>query len=199
MCLRSRRQVERQGHSDMARFVFVFDQPSRFVAGTVGAPGERTFYLQARDGKRLVSVALEKEQVSLLAARLEELLDQVAQIEGVETDATGPADLDPLDSPVEEEFRVGTLALGWNGASRLVVIEAHAQTGTLDDVPDLEDDTDEGPDVLRVRMTAALARSFARRAVSVVSAGRPPCPLCEFPLDPRGHICPRANGYRRRG
>lgn len=183
----------------MARTVFLFDNPSRFVAGTVGMPGDRTFYLQARQGSRLVSVALEKEQVNLLAMRLNDLLDQVGRMEEVVTNASGPADLEPLDSPVEEEFRVGTLALGWNGVGGHVVIEAHAQQEALDDVPDLEEDTDVGPDVLRVRLAASAARAFAARALSVVAAGRPPCPLCELPLDARGHICPRANGYRRRG
>ena len=181
----------------MARFVHLYDHPSRFVTGTVGAPGERTFYLQARSGNRITSVALEKEQVSLLASRLIELLDQVAQVEGIDTGIDGPADLDPLDSPVDEEFRVGTLALGWDNGHSHIVIEAHAQSE--DDVPDIEDETDEGPDVLRVRLSAGAARAFARRSLQVVSAGRPPCPLCELPLDPRGHICPRANGFRRRG
>lgn len=183
----------------MARFVHLFDRPSRFVVGTVGQPGERTFYLQVRDGTRLVSVAVEKEQVQELAVRLGELLDHVSAESAVDTQAQGPADLDPLDSPVEEEFRVGVLALGWNNAGKHVVIEAHAQTEVLDDVPDLEQDSDEGPDVLRVRIVASVARAFAKRALTVVAAGRPPCPLCELPLDPRGHICPRANGYRRRG
>ncbi len=183
----------------MARYVHVFDNPDRFVAGTVGVPGERTFFLQARSGNRLVSVSLEKEQVNLLADRMGELLDQVAVAEGVDTEHWGPADLDPLDNPIQEEFRVGTLALGWNSVNQRVVIEAHAMTEMFEDVPDLEEDSDEGPDAIRVRITGAYARGFVQRAVAVISAGRPPCPLCDQPLDARGHICPRANGYRRRG
>lgn len=183
----------------MARIVHLFDEPQRFVAGTVGEPGDRTFFLQAREGNRIISVALEKEQVNLLGERLNDLLDQVTAAEGHDTTIVGPADLDPLDNPIDEEFRVGTLALGWNSSSVQVVIEAHAATDVFEDVPDLEDDTDEGPDMLRVRINGRAARAFAKRALSVVAAGRPPCPLCEGPLDPRGHICPRANGYRRRG
>jgi uncharacterized repeat protein (TIGR03847 family) len=91
------------------------------------------------------------------------------------------------------------LALGWSSSARLVVVEAHAMSEDPFDVPDLEEDSDVGPDVLRVRMSASAARAFARRALSVVAAGRAPCPLCDQPLDSRGHICPRANGYRRRG
>jgi uncharacterized repeat protein (TIGR03847 family) len=183
----------------MSRIVHVFDNPERFVAGTVGVPGDRTFFLQARNGNRIVSVSLEKEQVALLADRLNELLNQVAAAEGVATEYFGPADLEPLDNPISEEFRVGTLALGWNSNSQRVIIEAHAVTESFEDVPDLEEDSEDGPDVIRIRVSGNYARGFAARALSVVSAGRPPCPLCEQPLDPRGHICPRANGYRRRG
>lgn len=183
----------------MTRLVHLFDNPERFVVGTVGQPGERTFFLQAKSGNRLISVALEKEQVNLLAERMTELLDQVAQVEGIEIKNFAPADLEPLDHPIEEEMRVGTIALGWNSKTSQVIVEAHGMTEFLDDVPDLEEDSESGPDVLRVRISGPYARGFCTRAKAVVGAGRPNCPLCENPLDPRGHICPRANGYKRRG
>lgn len=183
----------------MSRLVHLFDNPERFVVGTVGMPGERTFYLQAKSGNRVVSVSLEKEQVKLLAERMIELLDQVAQAEGIDIVNLAPADLEPLDSPIEEEMRVGTIALGWNSLTSQVVVETHAMTEQLSDVPELEEDSTEGPDVMRVRMPGPYARGFCHRALAVVGAGRPNCPLCENPLDPRGHICPRANGYKRRG
>jgi uncharacterized repeat protein (TIGR03847 family) len=187
----------------VARLLFVFDQPDRFVAGTVGAPGERQFYLQARDGQRVVSVALEKQQVQVLAERVDGLLDEVVRRSGGEASvpATAPLgsdDLDPLDPPVTEEFRVGAMSLGWNGDTELVIIEAHeVLEDDGEEVPDLEEDPDDGPPCLRVRLSGAQARAFAKRALSVVSAGRPPCPFCNLPLEPSGHICPRANGYRR--
>ncbi len=186
----------------MARQLLLFDQPERFVAGTVGQPGERQFFLQVRDGQRVVSVALEKSQVRILAERVDGLLDEVVRRSGGEapvpaTAPLGSDDLDPLDAPVAEEFRVGAMALGWNGESELVIIEAHEVVEDEDDVPDLEEDPEDGPPCLRVRLTGAQARAFAKRAMSVVSAGRPPCPFCNLPLEPSGHICPRANGYRR--
>lgn len=186
----------------MARLLLTFDQPERFVAGTVGQPGERQFFLQARDGQRVVSVALEKTQVRILAERVEGLLDEVVRRSGGEapvpaTAPLGSDDLDPLDPPVTEEFRVGAMALGWNGETELVIIEAHEVVEDEDEVPDLEEDPDDGPTCLRVRLSGAQARAFAKRAMSVVSAGRPPCPFCNLPLEPSGHICPRANGYRR--
>lgn len=183
----------------MTRIVHLFDNPERFVVGTVGQPGERTFFLQAKSANRLVSVALEKQQVNLLADRMTELLDQVSKLENLQIVNQAPADLEPLDNPIEEEMRVGTIALGWNSITSQVVVEAHAVTEFIDDVPELEEDSDEGPDVLRVRMSGSYARGFCLRAKAVVAAGRPNCPLCENPLDPRGHICPRANGYKRRG
>jgi uncharacterized repeat protein (TIGR03847 family) len=183
----------------MARIVHTFDNPQRFVTGTVGVPGERTFFLQARTDQRIISVSLEKQQVALLADRLSELLDQVARAEGIDISYFGPSDLEPLDNPIQEEFRVDTLALGWNTGSQQVVIEAHAASENFEDVPDLEEESDYGPDVLRVRLSGSMARAFCARAIAVVSAGRPPCPLCNEPLDQQGHICPRANGYLRRG
>ena len=187
----------------MPRKVFLFDQPERFVAGTVGQPGERQFFLQARDGARVVSVALEKQQVHVLAERVDALLDEVVRRSGGEapvpaTAPIGSDDNDPLDAPVTEDFRVGAMALGWNGDTEQVVIEAHEVVEDDEaEVPDLEEDPDDGPTVLRVRLSGARARGFVKRAMAVVAAGRPPCPFCNLPLEPSGHICPRANGYRR--
>src|SRR3954468_3110758 len=98
----------------MAGQLFEFEAPDRFVAGTVGQPGERTFYLQATGGARVVSIALEKVQVAALAEKPEELLDEVRRRQGSGSvvPAVAPADLEdvePLTAPVEEEFRAGTL------------------------------------------------------------------------------------------
>ncbi|HYN74709.1 MAG TPA: DUF3090 domain-containing protein [Candidatus Limnocylindria bacterium] len=184
----------------MARQVFTYDPPERFVVGTVGEPGQRTFYLQARAGSASTSVALEKQQVLVLAERVEELLDEVLRRSAgtAPVPAVAPADLvdlQPLEAPVTEEFRVGAMSLAWEPETERVVIEAGAVTGEED--VDLDDD-ENGPDILRVCLTGAAARAFVKRALAVVSAGRPPCPFCELPLEPEGHICPRQNGYRRR-
>jgi len=181
------------------RQVFLFDPPERFVAGTVGQPGERTFYLQASGGGRTVSVALEKVQVQVLAERLEELLEEVRRKGAGEVPVVVPKELEdtaPLDAPVEEEFRVGAMGLAWDGEDEVVVVEALAPAEGDAEVEPLVD-TDEGPDALRVRITPDAARAFVVRAQRVVAAGRPPCPLCALPLDPEGHICPRQNGHRR--
>jgi uncharacterized repeat protein (TIGR03847 family) len=187
----------------MPRQVYDYDPPDRFVAGTVGQPGSRTFFLQARTGKRLTSVALEKAQVSVLAERVDELLDEVLRRTGgsapVPALATADSeDNDPLDTPIDEEFRVGTMSLAWDGETQRVVIECFAEGTAADEaeIDEEDDETETGP-VLRVSLTGSAARAFAKRAIAVVAAGRPPCPFCAGPLDQEGHICPRANGYRR--
>lgn len=189
----------------MPRQVYDYDPPERFVAGTVGQPGSRTFFLQARIGVRLTSVALEKAQVSVLAERVDELLDEVMRRTGGSAPVPALAtvdseDNDPLDTPIEEEFRVGTMSLAWDGESQRVVIECFAEgTATEEELEEADEDDEEAADgaVLRVSISGATARAFAKRALAVVAAGRPPCPFCAGPLDPEGHICPRSNGYRR--
>jgi uncharacterized repeat protein (TIGR03847 family) len=191
----------------MSHQVYAFEPPERFIVGTVGEPGERTFYLQASGGGRLVSVVLEKVQVSLLAEKLDELLGEANRRFGVPVaePAAEVIDNEPLTSPVEEEFRVGTLGLAFDVDTSTVVIEAIEVGETEADPdldaeadPDLEEEPAEHLDRLRVRITPEETRAFIERARRVVAAGRPPCPLCGQPLNPTGHICPRHNGYHRR-
>jgi uncharacterized repeat protein (TIGR03847 family) len=208
--------------------MFFFDPPDRFVAGTVGEPGQRTFFLQARKAGQVVSVVLEKVQVQVLAERLDQLLDDLEE-RGI-TPSVGEitADTGPLDEPLIEAFRATTLTLGWDADTERVLVEARAEPIEIEVVDAVDDDdpatdepseedveatealdnsiaasilaafeaeTDEGPDVLRVRVTAEAARSFVEGAARVVASGRPPCPLCGQPLDPQGHICPRRDGH----
>lgn len=183
----------------MTRMIYAFDPPKRFVAGTVGVPGQRTFFLQAQDERRLVSVALEKEQLRLLADRCEELLDDLLRsgTPGIPAIAPGDLDLEPLAHPIEEEFRVGAMGLAWNPETSHITIEAHAVDDEEADTPLVDSDTADGPDCLRVHLTPRMARAFNARATRLINAGRQACPLCQFPLDPEGHVCPRSNGYRR--
>src|SRR4051794_29204932 len=195
-----------------------YDPPERFVAGTVGPPGQRTFFLQARSGNRITSVALEKQQVAVLAERVDALLDEVMRGEGGAglVPAVAPTaleDADPLEQPIDEEFRAGTMTLAWDPEEARVVIEVfpvdddpvETEPGAIEEAlaevlaEDPEEEEEAEPDeVLLVSLPPAVARAFSKRAQSVVAAGRPPCQFCGQPLDPAGHLCPRANGYRRR-
>jgi uncharacterized repeat protein (TIGR03847 family) len=195
----------------MSILVHRYDSPDRFVAGTVGQPGERTFFLQAREGNRLTSVVCEKQQVSVLAEHLDRVLDEVLRRSGGGVDVPpaqkSPSDTDPLDAPITEEFRVGTMTIAWDPTIDRIVIELfsnvdsdeEAAEETAEAPPEVEPEQPdvEADEVFVVKITASYARSFVARAQALVSAGRPPCPFCLQPLDPEGHICPRANGYRR--
>jgi uncharacterized repeat protein (TIGR03847 family) len=196
----------------MAILVHRYDAPDRFVAGTVGQPGERTFFLQARQGNRITSVACEKQQVSVLAEHLDKVLDEVVRRSAGEINvppaSTKARDVDPLDAPITEEFRVGTMTIAWDPTIDRIVIELFSNVDT--EAEETEGDPAEAPaadepdpdtisadEVFVVKITASYARDFVARAQALVAAGRPPCPFCLQPLDPSGHICPRANGYRR--
>jgi uncharacterized repeat protein (TIGR03847 family) len=189
----------------MPPVIHSYDPPERFVAGTVGPPGQRAFYLQARAGARVTSVGLEKQQVAVLATRVDELLDEVMNTgEGPGTvPAVTPVDLedtDPLEQPIDEEFRAGTMTLSWDAADERIVLEVFPYTEesvVSPDQPEEEIEEPEPEEVLVVRLPPGPARAFAKRAEAVVAAGRQPCPFCGNPLDPEGHLCPRANGFRR--
>jgi len=190
----------------MAPVVHAFDPPERFVAGTVGPPGARTFFLQARSGERVVSVALEKQQVAALSERMDELLDEVmaSDLSEAVVPAVAPLGLEdnePLEQPIEEEFRAGTMTLSWDPADERVVIEVFPYTEAAVLAPDQVDEEVEEPEpdeIFLVRIGAGAARAFVKRAAQVLEAGRPGCPFCGNPIDPDGHLCVRANGFRRR-
>jgi uncharacterized repeat protein (TIGR03847 family) len=186
----------------MAPIVHGFDWPDRLVIGTVGQPGERTFYLQARAGKQLVSVSMEKQQSAALAERIEEVLDELMAEDGNPFSVPaltpeGLVDNDPLEQPVEEQFRAGTMGLGWDPTTAQLVIEAfpiiEVDAEELD-VLDMEELEPE--EVLVVRIPVGTARAFAKRTREVVGAGRPLCPLCSLPMDSDDHICELPEGFR---
>ncbi len=187
----------------MAPVVHRFDPPERFVAGTVGPPGQRTFFLQAREGVRLTTVSLEKQQVAVLAERIEELLDEVSRESGGGIPLIAPLDLEdnaPLEQPIVEDFRAGTMTLAWDAEDGRVVVEVFPFTEEAVIRPEQPEEDIEEPEpdeVLLVSLPAGQARAFSKRAQTVVSAGRAPCPFCGGPIDPDGHLCPRANGFLR--
>ncbi len=167
---------------------FEFTTPTRFVAGTVGEPGERAFYLQIRDSSRLFSVAVEKAQVQAMVSRLEVMIAEIRKSNPLMTVEKLPTDDAPLESPIDSEFQIGAMSLAWDEDSKLICVELF----------ELEDDEEDSEgEVVAVNISLAMATAFTVRSKAVVNAGRLPCPFCGIPIDPRGHLCPRANGYRR--
>ena len=167
---------------------YTFTNPQRCVAGTIGEPGERAFFIQTRSDNRVISVALEKAQVQAVANRLDLMIAEVRKASPLAIVEAIAVDDAPLETPVDEEFQVGAISLAWNDETQLVVLELY----------ELEDDEDESEgSVLEINLSLGMAAAFAMRSKALVNAGRLPCPLCGIPIDPRGHLCPRANGYRR--
>ena len=174
--------------------VHEFAWPDRVVVGTIGLPGARTFYLQVRSGTQIVSIALEKQQSALLAEKIDEILDQLITVEGnpFSVPTSTPIELvdnDQLEA-VQEQFRTGSMSLGWDPTTAQVVIEAYPITDVdADDDESLDEGAANAAEMLLVRMPVGTARAFAKRTREIVGAGRPTCPLCGYPIDADGHIC----------
>lgn len=166
---------------------YSFESVTRFIIGTVGLPGEREFYLQVSSHETTASFALEKGQAIALVERLQELLRELRRRDSSRYQAIFEAissDDGALSTPVESEFSLGEMSLTWLDESERVLFEA-------DGVQKQEDES------LRVLISLGQAAEFIRRSERVISAGRAPCPFCGLPLNLDGHLCPRANGYRR--
>jgi uncharacterized repeat protein (TIGR03847 family) len=176
-----------------------FDNVSRFTAGTLGEPGSRSFWIQLRSGNVLVSVAAEKSQVSLLGERFQEMLREIRL---AHPDIERPAlieDREGLETPVIGEFRIGAIAIFFDEFTEKVQVDLREVNIDVDEEELFEIDSPslDNIQVVRAFLSLAQVKSFVVRAEALVKAGRPPCPFCAFPIDPLGHICARANGYRR--
>lgn len=179
------------------------DRVDRITAGAVGEPGERTFYLQARQGPSLVTFLVEKQQVELLAASVIEILDRV----GRETEAEPEPEASKmeLETPLEPLWRVGRLAIGYEEDRDLILLQLdeliEGEEGEEEEEEPEEVDEDDEPRGARVRMWATPEQmlALARHAIEVASRGRPRCEFCGNPMDPDGHTCPAMNGHGRPG
>ncbi len=165
-------------------------EPERFTAGTIGDPGQRVFYLQASAGPQVVSLRLEKAQVAALADYLASVLADLA----VPAPEEVPSDLELLE-PVVPEWVVGQIGVVFDEDRDRMVIHAE-ELPAVDAEGEPVEDPDRG--TARFGLTRAQVVGFVQRAAELVSAGRPPCPLCGRPLDPAGHMCIKTNGHRAR-
>ena len=187
---------------------FDFEAPDFFTTGTVGVPGRRTFYLQAREAGSVVTLKLEKEQIRALAEYLAKLLNDLPKPGAL------PRDMALLE-PVSEAWVVGSLGVAYDETADRILIVAEELSEEADDDDDEEDDEtseessaeaaelpeppepSEPPDTAKARfhLTRPQAAAFVERARSLVQAGRPSCRLCGLPMDPDGHTCPGTNGH----
>jgi len=172
----------------MPEFRYDFDPVDRITTGAVGQPGQRTFYLQARRGNQLVSLVVEKEQVSALSEAIEQLLENLTErnpLLSTSEDLLTFRDMS-LEEPIEEAFRVQQLGLGYDETRDLLVVIAQ-ELGSGSDDEDL--------DVVRFTMSREHARALAREGAEVVTKGRKRCPQCGEPMELAGHFCLKRNGY----
>lgn len=172
---------------------FEFREPSHFVAGAVGPPGQRTFYIQAGQNGELVSLKLEKQQVVALAQFLRSALEDLPS-------PTSELPMEPLMEPVDERWVVGQIAVGVDEADGEIVLIVE-ELSPFDESLDEDDDEDAPPDFLddvsdgaslRVHIGVEQASAFVAQSDGLVAKSRPPCRLCGQP-DDAGHACPRLN------
>jgi len=165
------------------------------ATGAVGQPGQRAFYVQARTESAQLTVLVEKEQVRLLAEEAVAFLDRLADDYPELPVLLTPAEAE-LREPTVPLFRARLIGLGFDPERELVLLELRERPEDEDDDTDpleAEDDDEEEGYVARIYATRAQVRAMAARGVEAVAGGRPPCPLCDMPMDPAGHVCPRWN------
>ena len=187
----------------MSRITVHHASVDRFTTGTGGVPGERTFFIQIRSSAGLSSMVVEKSQVQALAERLRSLVRELRNSQTASLDELSVLhvkDIEPLEFPIDEDFRVGILAISWDEADQRILLQLQAMGD--EQIVDLLDDEEallieDAPDLVTAHLRIHQARTFIDRADSVVNAGRQVCPFCGLPINNDGHLCPRANGYRR--
>jgi uncharacterized repeat protein (TIGR03847 family) len=173
----------------MSAEIIELDDVEALGTGAVGEPGQRAFFIQARTEHTQLTVLVEKEQVRLLSAEAVAFLDKIAD-DYPELPFDLPATQGVLREPTVPLFRARLIGLGFDPERELVLIELREHAD--DDEPDDAVADDEGY-VARIYATRAQVRAMAARGAEAVEGGRPPCPLCEQPMDPSGHTCPRWN------
>jgi uncharacterized repeat protein (TIGR03847 family) len=159
----------------------------RITVGTVGPTGKRTFFLQARQAGQLVTLKMEKQQVAALASHLADLLADLPSVGALPDDG----DLE-LEEPAVPEWAVGSMRVEYDSAVDQIVVFAEE----IEMVDEEGEPVEEGGGIARLAATREQIAALAIRGSTLVEAGRPPCPLCGYPLDPSGHSCPRTNGHR---
>lgn len=167
------------------------DPVDKLTTGTVGEPGQRTFFIQAKQGERVITIVVEKEQVELLGTSILEILASV----GRETGEGPQEEALELDVPLEPLWRAGRLSIGYAEDRDLMLLELEELVETPGEE---EADDDDLPEPARVRMWATREQMFAlaRHGAAVAARGRPKCRFCGNPMDPEGHMCPAMNGHR---
>ena len=179
----------------MPRIIYRHENIFRFIVSAIGEPGEREFFLQIKSPDGINTIAVEKEQVRALSEQISNLIAEVRRAGLVgknDISIAAKIDNEPIEFPIEKDFQLGIANLAWKNKE----IELTLQAISSDDLL-LLDDLEEGPDLIIFSIPIDLAKGFCVRANDLINQGRPACPFCGLPMNASGHLCPRANGYRR--
>lgn len=187
----------------MSAINYNHEEVERFVVGAVGQPGERAFFLQIVSSVYSNCVAIEKSQVVALAERFKEMIKEIRRNKLASLDELSIATVETnneMQFPITEDFRVGLIGISWERESQRILLELQSIVETeTSDTFSIQDEVeaDEPAEVIHAYLRIFQVRAFCAMAERLAAAGRTPCPFCSLPLDPSGHLCPRANGYRR--
>jgi uncharacterized repeat protein (TIGR03847 family) len=160
----------------------------------IGQPGKRVFYIQGWQGNRSITLIVEKFQIQSLAVGVEQFLAEIAQQhpELPEASPDYAEDRMHIHPPIDPQFRVGELGLGYDAESDLVVLIARqAQVEESEETGEEAEETA----VVRYWCTRDQLRALSLWSMEIASRGRPTCPQCGEPMDPDGHFCPKRNGH----
>ncbi len=177
------------------RIIYRHSSVERFIVSAIGDPGEREFFIQAKSSEGMNTVKIEKEQVRALVLRFDEILTDLRRskvITFTKLEIEKDLDMDPLELPIEADFQVGIVGIKLSEILLELTFQAISNQDEL-----LIDDIDSGPDLLILTLDVLTIARFSVRAKSIIEAGRSVCPFCGLPMNASGHLCPRANGYRR--
>ena len=179
----------------MPRIIYRHENIIRFIVSAIGEPGEREFFLQIKSPDGINTIAVEKEQVRALSEQISNLIAEVRRAGLVaknDLSIEPKIDNEPIEFPIEKDFQLGIANLAWKNKEIKLTLQAISSDDLL-----LLDDLDEGPDLIICSIPIDLAKGFCLRANELINQGRPACPFCGLPMNLSGHLCPRANGYRR--
>ncbi|MFH1086528.1 MAG: DUF3090 domain-containing protein [Chloroflexota bacterium] len=180
--------------------LYEFHPAARISVGALGRPGQRVFLLQVTGEDDALNIKLEKQQAAALAAGIESLLEELEKAEAhAPADELEPAPLDvPDDQPIDVEVIAGHMGLGYDAAENRILLVVHELTETSEDESETGGEAEASETSaaeVRIWASPAQMRALSRQARQVVAQGQPTCPLCQRPLDPEGHFCPRRNGH----
>ena len=161
---------------------------SRIEAVTFGEPGRRTFRIDLHSGSAFCSVWLEKEQLFQLGVYLRDFVSGLS----AEEKARESTPQEPAWRGGEEtiDFKAGQMYLSHDRETNSFYMQAHErETG------EEEGSTPQEAQSVSFWMTLSQATELAEESLRICAAGRPTCFLCGQPINPEGHVCPRANGH----